>query len=500
MEATRREFLQGSLGIALTSRLQGKAFWHAASAKEIPYGSSSFGAWIEDEFGLPAFQYTCNQTTDPRAVTQVQPGVLTPTEHVHQVGNDRITALASNYGHVRVRQDEGCPKFLNDVDPETNQFGGGLGYLTDGEETLTTYYDGRNAAFERIFGVGYFRKRVRGKKYSIDQVISAPFGDDPVLLSQATLTNHTDATVTVRWLEYWGCQPYQFSYRAAIESMTGIGTQTKLRRDLGRRFSHRVVQIDGNKGLLEAKHFEGRSAQEEAAWTRAKASLRANPNGFTAPVADLRPGTEFESLDLPQTFLVSLDGPVSGFSSDAAAFFGAGGPANPSGLNQRLDSKIDAGEKQTGLLLERTLQLAPQQSQTVRFLYGYLPEGFTLDALIAKYEKAASTVLSESSRDWKQKGMRFDVPSEPWVKRESTWNHYYLRSSQTFDDFFGEHILNQNGFYQYTMGFQGAPRDPLQHSLPFLFSDPEIVRSVLRYTLKEVRDDGSFPTESSDTA
>ena len=33
-----------------------------------------------------------------------------------------------------------------------------------------------------------------------------------------------------------------------------------------------------------------------------KATLRANPNGFIAPVPDLRPGTDFESLDLPQTF------------------------------------------------------------------------------------------------------------------------------------------------------------------------------------------------------
>ena len=407
MEATRREFLRGSLGVALTSKLQSTAFWHAGSAHENAYGSSNFGAWIEDEFGLPAFQYTCNQTTDPRAVTQVQPGVLTPTEHVHQVGNDRITALASNYGHVRVRQDEGCPKFLNDVDPETHQFAGGLGYLTDGEETLTTYYDGSNAGFERIFGVGYYRKKVRGRKYSIDQIISAPFGDDPVLLSQATLTNHTDATISVRWLEYWGCQPYQFSFRAAIESMTGIGNQTKLRRDLGRRFSHRVVQVEGSKGLLESKHFDGRSPQEETAWERAKASLRANPSGFTAPVADLRPGTDFESLDLPQTFLVSLDGPVSGFSSDAAAFFGAGGPANPSGLRPPLDGKLDPGAKHTGLLLERTLHLAPQQSRTIRFLYGYLPTGFTLDALIKKYEKAGSSALSESSQTWKQKGMRF---------------------------------------------------------------------------------------------
>jgi len=496
MGATRREFLRGTLGAAFVSKLDG-GIWQMSKTPQAgayaEFGSGNFGSWIEDEFGLPAFKYTCNQTTDPRAVTEVQPGVLTPTEHVHQVGNDRIIGLASNYGHVRVRQDEGCPKFLNDVDPETNQFGGGLGYLTDGEETLTTSYDGSNATFERIFGVGYYRKKVRGRKYTIDQVISAPFGDDPVLISQATLTNHSEAAVTVRWLEYWGCQPYQFSYRAAIESMTGIGTQTKLRRDLGRRFTHHVSQIDAMKGLVESKHFDGRSAQEEAAWARAKASLRANPNGFTAPVADLRSGTEFESLDLPQTFLVSLDGPASGFSSNAGTFFGAGGPANPSNLNQPLDGKLDAGGKQTGLLLERTLHLAPQRSHTVRFLYGYLPSGFALETLIAKYEKAAGSVLSESSGMWKQKGMRFDVPAEPWVKRESTWNHYCLRSSQTFDDFFGEHILNQNGFYQYTMGFQGAPRDPLQHSLPFLFSDPEIVRSVMRYTLKEVRDDGSLP-------
>ncbi len=43
------------------------------------------------------------------------------------------------------------------------------------------------------------------------------------------------------------------------------------------------------------------------------------------------------------------------------------------------------------------------------------------------------------------------------------------------------------------MGFQGAARDPLQHVLPFLFSDPAMVKEVLRYTLKEVRPDGSIP-------
>ena len=498
MEATRRDFLRGTLGVALAGRLEPARMWQAAHSSTSddhsnrPYGSGNFGTWIEDEFALPAFQYTCNQTTDGRAVTQLQPGLLAPTEHIHQVGNDRITALASNYGHVRVRQDEGCPKLLNDIDPEMSQFGGGLGYLTDGEETLTTYFDGSNAAFERIFGIGYYRKRVKGMSYSIDQVIAAPFGDDPVLISQATISNHKDVPATVRWVEYWGCQPFQFSYRSAIEAMSGLGTQTKLRRDLGRRFSHRISKID-EKGLWESKHFDGRSAEEEAAWQRAKAMLRANPNGFTAPVADLRPGTDFESLDLPQTFLISLDDIASAFSSDAATFFGTGGPANPGGLKQSLDGKIETGGTHSGLLLQRTIHLKPNESRTIRFLYGYLPDGFVLDTLMAKYERLAGSVLQDSGRMWKQKGMHFDVPAEPWVKREATWNHYYLRSSQTYDDFFGEHILNQNGFYQYTMGFQGAARDPLQHSLPFLFSDPEIVRSVLRYTLKEVRDDGSLP-------
>jgi hypothetical protein len=38
--------------------------------------------------------------------------------------------------------------------------------------------------------VGYFRKKVASGNYSIDQAIVAPFGDDPVLISQVTIANH----------------------------------------------------------------------------------------------------------------------------------------------------------------------------------------------------------------------------------------------------------------------------------------------------------------------
>jgi len=499
MGATRREFLWGTLGMAVSSKMQvagvgqGKDELQAHEASDPAYGSGNFGKWTEDEFGLPAFQYTANQTTNPHAVTDAQPGLLGSTEHIHQVGNDRITALASNYGHVRVRQDEGCPKILNDIDSERSQFGGGLGYLTDGHETLSTYFNGSVDGFERIFGVGYYRKRVIGKIYAVDQVISAPFGDDPVLLSRTTITNHQAVAATVRWVEYWGCQPFQFSFRSEIESMTGVGTAVQLRREFGRRFKSKISGIDGMRGLKESKSFEGRAAEEEVAWKRTKAILRGIPNGFISPIGELQSGTYIDGGDLPATFLVSLDARASGMSSDAGSFFGSGGAANPSGLQEALGGSADYAGPNAGLLLERTLHLAPNEKQVVTFMYGYLPEGFALESLIAKYQAEPQFELKKSSEAWKQRGMRFEVPTEPWIKREATWNHYYLRSSQTFDDYFGEHILNQNGFYEYTMGFQGAARDPLQHSMPFLFSDPEIVKSILRYTLKEVRDDGSIP-------
>jgi hypothetical protein len=117
MPVDRRHFLANSAKAAAAAKLLPE-FLSFAQSKQVtssvaqkPYGSGYFGSWIEDEFGLPAFHYTCDQAHDPKAATEVNPGILAPTEHIHQVGNDRIVAIASNYGYVRVRQDEGAPKF-----------------------------------------------------------------------------------------------------------------------------------------------------------------------------------------------------------------------------------------------------------------------------------------------------------------------------------------------------------------------------------------------------
>jgi hypothetical protein len=502
MSVDRRQFLTSAALTAAALKISPER-WNvsaknpgsddARATAEKPYGSGHFGEWIEDEFGLPAFHYTCDQIHDPKAVTEVNPGILSSTEHIHQIGNDRLVAIASNYGHVRVRQDEGAPKFLNDYAPDRGCFAGGFGYLTDGKELLSTLYPGHARSFDRIFGIGYFRKKVAGSNSSIDHVIFAPFGDDPVLLSQTTVTNIGTSEESLRWIEYWGCQLYQFSFRCFMEGFAGKSMH-ELRRDFGARFTHHFQNATSGSGLIETKEFLGRLEAEERQFQGMVAYLEKTPNSFlTAPDRNAPKQTDFDDLNPPPTFLVSLDAPADAMATNGKEFFESGGVQNPSGLEGKFKNDLTATDPESALLLERRLDLKPGERRTLTLLYGYLPSGTDLHSLVTRYRRSAPTALKDSSERWKKKGLRFSTESEPWVEREVTWNHYYLRSGLTYDNFFHQHILSQASIYQYVMGFQGAARDPLQHTLPFIFSDPEIVKEVLRYTLKQVRPDGSIP-------
>jgi Glycosyl hydrolase 36 superfamily, catalytic domain/Glycosyltransferase family 36 len=467
----------------------------SGSRESKAYGSGYFGEWITDQFGLPAYQYTCNQVADPRALSPVHKHWRAPADHTHQVGNDRVVAAVSNYGYVQVRQDEGSPKFLNDYSPEHGYYGAGVGFLTDGNATLSTYYPGNGESFDRILGEGYFRKIVKGHQYEVDQVIFAPFGDDPVLLSRVTITNHGRDAADLRWIEYWGSHNYQFSYRSWMQAMVQPRVNAaNLRRQFGGRFAHRFQIMPEHAGLIESQRFLGRSPEDNQVWEEVQAYLKKNPTGFLGgPLPDFAAGATMEDLNPPPTFLASLDAPMDGFATDGSAFFGSGGVERPSGLSAKLNNDVSATGPGSALLLERHLKLRPQESRTLCFLYGYAPQGFEINGLVTKYAADPAGSWSRSSAAWKSDGVRFSVPAEPWVERETSWHNYYLRSNLTYDSFFRERILSQGHVYQYIIGFQGAARDPLQHALPFIFSNPDVVRGIIRYTLKEIQPDGSIP-------
>jgi len=487
------------------------------------YGSGSFGDWIADPQGLPCFEYLTNQTEDSTAVTPVETAWRAPTDHTHQVGNDRLVAAVSNYGYVQVRQDEGGAKFLNDYRPAEGLFGAGLGYLTDGKEVLGTYYPGNGTSFDRFFGMGYYRKRVVGTNFSVDQTIYAPFGDDPVLISEVTISSQAPNTANLHWAEYWGCQSYGLSHDAflggEIPGMTGEQPDpdaiTRLRREFARRYEHRFARVAGVPVLVESKILRPQAPQQ----TGTAIQEEIDPRAFSD--ASSRGDVKEPPLP-PPTFLASLDeGPV-GFMTSSAFFFGrreeirhvgAAGPESvpvmngllhPVGLAgivpgegvpmEAVADNLSGSGPESALILLKPFILEAGRSVTLRFLYGYLPEGFTAAELVAKYRDEASGLFERSCAAWKDEGIQLAIDSDPWIERETRWHSYSLRSGFTYDDFFREHVVSQGSVYQYCQGLQAAARDPLQHALPLVFGESGLAKQVLRYALKSQRVDGSLPS------
>ncbi|MFX1503472.1 MAG: GH36-type glycosyl hydrolase domain-containing protein, partial [Promethearchaeota archaeon] len=390
----------------------------------------------------------------------------------HQVGNDRLVGVASNFGYVQVRQDEGCPKFLNDYDPEHNQFAGGFGYLVDGENLLSTFYSGNEESFNRIFGIGYFRKIVKSHNLSVDQVIFAPYGDDPLLISQVTISNNTKESKNLRWIEYWGCKMIQFSGLAYWKAWGNKDPTLMniMRREFSSQFSHQFKLID-NSGLLEVKYFQGRK----------KENKRETPK----PV--------YECTNSIKAFLISFNGPIHGYSTNGFEFFGKGGVEFPDGAKGTLPSNLETVDDKSAMLIEQNIYLKPKESRTLYFAYGYLLKGVLLNQIVDDYKKEIYNQWKYSTESWKKNIVKLSIPNETWVEREILWHNYYLRGAMTYDDYFKEHILSQGHIYQYIMGIQIAARDPLQHVLPFIFCEPKIVKEIIRYILKTVKEDGEIP-------
>lgn len=465
------------------------------------YGSGSFGEWIKDEYGLPVYRYTLDQTKDKRGLTPCNPLWRNPSDHFHQVGNDRVLALASNYGYVQLRQDEGAPKLLNDFYPPDGQYGGGIGYLVDIDGYLSTYYDGNNPNFERNFGIGYYRKRVSNQKYQIDQVIFAPYGDEPLLISQVKITNNNPSEVNLRWIEYWGCQHHQLSYRAFMQAYffgiamkQSIGKTASRRRDFAKRFkSYFSTQLEG-RALLNKQVFTGRSVTDKILWGLMQilmATIFRKLTGGAVSMPDEQ--CEFDDLAPPALFLVALDQLPNAFTCDPGSFFGSGQIAEPEHILRPLNNVLAPNHGQGAMLLEQQFSLKSGESKNCFYAFGYLPKNRSLKEIVDDYSGKKEKLFEQSMSQWKEDGISFSIPDKDWVAREVTWHNYYLHSNLTYDSYFDEHSQQQNGIYQYAFGFNAALRDLCQFTLPHTLLLPSMAKQLIRSILKQMHSDGSFP-------
>ena len=386
-------------------------------------GSGAFGRWRVDPFGLPSYRYTLAELTDPRAP---QAELAGSRDAWHQLGNDHIVANAYNHGYVQFWSQDRRYQWLNRYDAASGHYAGGYGYLRSGRQTISTLYDDRpkGSTSSRDFGVGYFHRSTAASGFAIDEYVYAPFGDDPLLLHDVTISNRSSRARKASWFEYWDVNPYDQATKSAIS----VGAP---------RYSGRTLSVAQNATATDAKPLS--------------------------------------------IFAAALRGPVRGYTASSAAFFGAGGRAAPAAVAaDRLDRSLAGG----GFVFRAPVTVPAHGSVTLRYAYG-AAHASSIGKLVSRYRKR-SAPLAASEASWRSWLPQITLGSgRSWLSRELQWDAYMLRSGATYEECRGAHVISQGGYYQYDFGFQGAFRDSLQHMLPIVYADPSLARDVLIYSARE---------------
>jgi hypothetical protein len=407
------------------------------------YGSGNFGRWQVDRFGLPSYGYTIDPATAPQAHQSELDG---STDAWHQLGNDYLVADAHNLGYVQLWSQARAYQWINRYQADAGHYAGGYGYLRLGDRTVSTLYADRpaGARTERNFGSGYFHRRTASKPVDINEVVYPPFGNAPLLLHEVTIRNISHRRLRASWIEYWDVNPYDQYRRTPL-------------------------------GLAPPR------------WSK---------RGRTLSVAETPDAIDASPHSV---FAAALRGQVRGWETNGPTFFGAGGRANPAEvsagtLGQSTAPAVAEGEVGSTMFAMRSpVKLRPGQSVTLRYAYG-TAHAAQIPRLVGHWRHANSP-FATSQRAWRRWVPRASFSGHNrWLSRELAWDAYTLRSGATFEEACGHHIVSQGGYYQYDFGWQAAYRDPLQHALPLIYSDPGLAREVLRYSAQEQnRANGEIP-------
>jgi len=371
------------------------------------YGSGSFGKWVVDEYGLPAYNYTLRQESDPRALWW-NSELRNRREHWHQIGNSRITAAVFNEGYIQLFSQENGFKWLNFYNELEKNYAGGFSYLYDGEQGWSTAYKfGPSSGTQRIFGLGYFRTEMEHRNISVVRKTYAPYGDDPILISDIEINNTGSIAKEITLYEYWDVNLHQMlmMYVSSGVLLKSIPQSNEAERAAFNGYFTQSAKID-------AYH---KAAMVETSLKYPEA------NELVIPL----PGSAREFDDSPPAiFLAALDdniSPEDGFIFDQSEFLGSGDASNPKGLgsssaiktNEEIPGSLKgiSGSGQTlALIHKRKFLLEPGESRSLRYAFGYTISGTSLDFL-DKYHPNEEG-LSGTLDSWKKQLAYFAPESD----------------------------------------------------------------------------------------
>lgn len=446
-----------------------------------------YGEWTTDAAGLPAYEYTLNQHEDDRAVFGREIGVPSRL-HWHQIGNDRITAIATNDGWVQLYSHEHGPRWINHYRSESGAFAGGVSYLYEpaSDEVWSTFYKDlpKDAEVRRIFGTGYFQMVVRYRDIELDRVVFAPFGDGRFLASRVVVRNRSDEKRTLRHGEYWDVWIHDITFHRE-----GQGVFANLEGEMAR-----------TRDAASAATYAGYAAD----WDEDLGGLRArHPRGVLSNDVPFFIGQT--PLTRPDVVCVPVGTTVSSWTASRAEVFGEGGRARPDGLinpsnkphtdERTRGSRVLSGGRVSqgvGFLVATDLELEPGQEAVLGFGYGAIPPA-EVEQEVAALGTDPEALFESTRAAWKKFVPHVKMGGADWLGRELAWGAYYVRSGSAYHEAYQAHTLPQGGVYQYLWGMNAGPRATLQHALPLIWLAPELASDAILFTMAQTHPEGESP-------
>ncbi len=463
-------------------------------------GNGNFGHWITDSYNLPAYNYTCNQYIEPIAKTPTTYGFS--ADHFHQIGNDRITATVHNGGYVQVLESNRGFQWLTYRNEKRKRFGGGIAFFSKGNSQVlwSDLYDNENSDkkynFERIFGIGYFQKRMIRQNLDITHNICTPFSDDPVLISEIIISNNSESELikNVKVLDLWDIY--------LLHILRSLVVTAKNRKKFGKskilNLIGKLIKIsqkftgtdtDGSRRKFDNKFNFNSSYHSKSQAIYLRPKYKKTPPS--------KPDEPSKHNYYPQTiFLSMIHGKATG------VFWNSENIINKNNNVKFTWDKSAIPEKQIAhrniknpcLGIGTEIDLKPNEVQKIVLIFGYSKEE-EIPTLIEKYREITSdaSILAWNAENWKNSFIELNCEKDPWLSRETRWHSYYTRSSCVFDEYFRLHKFPQGSVYLFGHGLDGAIRDYMLYLNSIIFIDPKLAKEYLTYAISFMRPDGKLP-------
>jgi len=464
-------------------RCENPDFYKPQTFADCTYGSGSFGMWIVDEYGLPAYEYNLQHEKDRRALWWNSSGEE-KRSHWHQLGNFRFVAIVDNDGFVQVFTEEAGFKWLNFYNDSENNFSGGFSWIDDGKEIWSTAYrfKPKNAKMKRIFGMGYFGTELTHNGISVVRKTFVPYGDDPLVISEISIKNEDAEEKEIYHYEYWDVNIHQLR-----TSLISSGVLSKDIPEINER-----NRTEFNRYFLQsARILEAFPSGIVHQWVNPSMAgeLKIPPSGSAKEFDD--------SLSI---FLIPLDGEAGeGFIFDQNKFF----EDMKSTESFKKDSEIPqdlrqlpASNQSLMLVHKRKLYLKPLQEVKISYAYGYFPEDNRMD-FIYKYLGKKNLIKNFLVEKWKGNLVYFVPEKDPFLHREMAWHSYYLQSSSYWRNYLNVHVISQGGEYLFGHGFDGATRDYCMFSIPLIYINPDLAKDLLKFVMLTTDSDGDMAYANS---